>query len=92
MAWAGRLVTDPLNKLAQGQGILFQGAGTQVDTDGRWGDYSDMTVDPKDDCTFWYTQEYYPASTDFGWSTRIGSFKSPNCGDLALGKTDSRIR
>ena len=25
----------------------------------RWGDYSTMSIDPVDDCTFWYTQEYY---------------------------------
>ena len=38
---------------------MFAGTGSQTGTNGRWGDYSDMTVDPVDDCTFWYTQEYY---------------------------------
>ena len=42
----------------------------------RWGDYSDMTVDPTDDCTFWYTNEYN-GSGGWNWSTRIGSFKFP---------------
>jgi hypothetical protein len=38
-----------------------------------------MTVDPKDDCTFWYTQEYYVNTGSFDWATRIGSFKFDGC-------------
>ena len=60
--YAGRLVDDPLNTLAQGEAHLFDGTGSQTGTSGRWGDYSAMTVDPVDDCTFWYTQEYYPTT------------------------------
>ncbi len=78
--YAGRLSTDPLNSLAQGEAHLFDGAGSQTGTNSRWGDYSDMTIDPVDDCTFWYTQEYYPSgSSSFNWRTRIGSFKFPGC-------------
>ena len=40
--------------------------------------YSDLTVDPGDDCTFWYTQEYY-AATGLAWKTRIGNFTFPGC-------------
>ncbi|NOX45774.1 MAG: PKD domain-containing protein [Chlorobi bacterium] len=36
----------------------------------RWGDYSLMTVDPVDNVTFWYTNEYYNS----GKKTRIMSF------------------
>src|SRR6185436_2783533 len=72
--YAGRLVSDPLNTLAQGEAHLFDGTGSQTSTNGRWGDYSAMTVDPVDDCTFWYTQEYY-AITGTNWRTRIGNFK-----------------
>ena len=65
--YAGRLAGDPPGTLTQGEEHLFDGTGSQIDTVSRWGDYSDMTVDPVDDCTFWYTQEYYdddqPAST-----------------------------
>ena len=57
--YAGRLVTDPVNTLAQGEAHLFDGTGSQSGNGNRWGDYSAMTVDPVDDCTFWYTQEYY---------------------------------
>ena len=76
--YAGRLVNDPLNTLAQGETHLFDGSGSQTSTNGRWGDYSAMTVDPVDDCTFWYTQEYYP-TTGTAWATRIGNFKFAEC-------------
>jgi hypothetical protein len=77
--YAGRLAGDPANTLAQGEATLFAGTGSQTDTVNRWGDYSDMTVDPTDDCTFWYTQEYYATTSSFNWKTRIGNFKFPNC-------------
>ena len=78
--YAGRLASDPLNTLAQGEATLFAGTGSQTGTGNRWGDYSDLTVDPVDDCTFWYTNEYYPAGvTTFNWRTRIGNFKFPGC-------------
>ena len=38
-----------------------------------------MTVDPVDDCTFWYTQEYYATTSSFNWRTRIGNFKFTQC-------------
>ena len=44
-----------------------------------------MTVDPADDCTFWYTTEYMPTNGTFNWSTRIGSFKFPGCGGVTAG-------
>ena len=53
--YTGRLGTDPINTMPQGEGHIFDGAGSQVSTSSRWGDYSDMTVDPVDDQTFWYT-------------------------------------
>jgi hypothetical protein len=73
--YAGRLSTDPLNTLAQGEAHLFDGTGSQTDTVNRWGDYSDMTIDPIDDKTFWYTTEYYDSTTSFNWRTRIGNFR-----------------
>jgi N-acetylneuraminic acid mutarotase len=92
--YAGRLAGDPPNTLGQGEATLFAGTGSQTDTVSRWGDYSDMTVDPTDDCTFWYTQEYYATTSSFNWKTRIGNFKFPNCvagphGTLAGKVTDA---
>jgi len=43
-------------------------------------DYSDLTVDPTDDCTFWHTPEYLDTDLVFGaWQTRIASFRFPGC-------------
>jgi hypothetical protein len=78
--YAGRLATDPPGQLAQGEHLMFFGTGSQVGTNGRWGDYSSMTVDPTDDCTFWYTTEYYTITSSFNWRTGIGNFKFPSCG------------
>ena len=79
IGYAGRLVTDPPSKLLQGETTLFQGTGSQLGSNNRWGDYSDMTVDPVDDCTYWYTQEYYSTTSAFNWRTRIGKFRFPSC-------------
>ncbi|MFN2468003.1 MAG: hypothetical protein ABR521_07755 [Gaiellaceae bacterium] len=78
--YVGRLTTDPAGTLPQGEATLVAGGGSQ-DGSNRWGDYSDMTVDPVDDCTFWYTQEYYDQANNntTNWQTRIGSFKFANC-------------
>src|SRR5438132_6074450 len=80
--YSGRLFNDPLNTLTQTEATLFAGAGSQTGSLNRWGDYSDLTVDPIDDCTFWYTQEYIPSNGSFNWRTRIGSFKFPGCGGV----------
>jgi Purple acid Phosphatase, N-terminal domain len=77
--YAGRLSTDPLNQLSQGEATMIQGNGYQTSYT-RWGDYSSMTIDPDDDETFWYTQEYY-ASNGTNWQTRIGSFKMTSTPD-----------
>jgi hypothetical protein len=82
IAYSGRLATDPLNSLSQTESQLIAGAGSQDSGLNRWGDYTAMSVDPVDDCTFWYTDEYY-SSQAFGtggdWQTRIGSFKFSSC-------------
>ena len=80
LRYAGRLATDPLNVLGQGETILFAGTGSQVHESSRWGDYASLTVDPVDDCTFWFTSEYYATTSQFNWRTRIGSFRFPTCG------------
>jgi hypothetical protein len=78
--YAGRLADEVLGTLPQGEASLIEGSGVQLSGSGRWGDYSAMSVDPEDDCTFWYTQEYYEVSSDRNWQTRIGSFRFPSCG------------
>src|SRR5262249_49565669 len=62
--------------LPQGEATLYSGVGSQTDTNNRWGDYSCMTVDPVDDTTMWYANEYYPAGvSSANWRTRIGNFR-----------------
>jgi hypothetical protein len=75
---AGRTPADPPGKML-GPLVLARGSGVQVNSFKRWGDYSSMTVDPKDDCTFWYTQEYYLGTGSFNWATRVGAFKFDRC-------------
>lgn len=80
--YAGRMASDPLGTLPQAEMVMIDGAGHQLRTQdgiGRWGDYSAMSLDPVDDCTFWYTNEYMPVSGDQPWSTWIGAFKFPGC-------------
>jgi centrosomal CEP192-like protein/ASPM-SPD-2-Hydin domain-containing protein len=83
LLYAGRVPGDAAGTL-ENEVILKQGEGSQssggVD---RWGDYTSMTVDPTDDCTFWFTEEYLKATgqnSGFNWSTAIGSFTFPGCG------------
>jgi len=90
IAYSGRLRTDPLGSLSQTETQLVTGAGSQTNTCGgppcnRWGDYTAMSVDPADECTFWYTNQYYSSQangTSGNWQTRIGSFVFPSCADL----------
>jgi len=77
--YAGRLAGDPQNQLAQGEAVLQAGAGSQLTNFFRWGDYTSMNVDPRDDCTFYYINEYYAATSDAGWRIRVGAFKFPGC-------------
>ena len=76
--YAGRLVGDALGQLAQGEATLIAGTGAQSGGYNRWGDYASMSVDPSNDCTFWFTTEYYE-TTGNNWQTRIGAFKYPGC-------------
>jgi hypothetical protein len=76
--YTGRVPTDPLGTMETESSIL-NGSGSQLPNLNRWGDYSTMSIDPKDDCTFWYTQEYLGSSGDFNWHTYVKSIKFPSC-------------
>jgi hypothetical protein len=76
--FTGRAPSDPLGTL--GTELTIQdGTGSQLANLNRWGDYSSISVDPVDDCTFWYTTEYLKTSGTFNWSTRIANFKFAGC-------------
>jgi hypothetical protein len=87
--YTAHLTSDALGVMGQGEGVLIDGAGSQTTGLSRWGDYSDLSVDPVDDCTFWFTSEYLKANGTFNWSTRIGTFKLAGCGtpDFAVAAT-----
>ena len=57
--------------------VLQPGGGSQTGFT-RWGDYTSMRVDPSDDTTFWYTNEFYTQTASYKWSTMIGSFVVPS--------------
>jgi len=86
LRYASRLRNDPLGTL-QTESTLYAGGGSQTGPYDRWGDYSSMSIDPADECTFWYTGEYHDVSdVSFNWNTRIGTFRLPECTG-ALGDT-----
>lgn len=89
--YAGRLAGDPGSTLAQGEATLQAGVGSQTSTSSRWGDYSALSVDPADECTFWYTNEYYPATSSALWATRVGSFKFASCTPPARGTVQGTV-
>ncbi|MFY9559139.1 MAG: choice-of-anchor D domain-containing protein [Terriglobales bacterium] len=76
--FTGRVPGDPLGTMETEQAIV-NGSGSQTSPT-RWGDYSAMTIDPADDCTFWYTQEYSKTTGSFSWNTRIANLKFAGCG------------
>src|SRR5262249_8461268 len=89
----GRLAGDPAGTLTLGETTIIAGAGAQLATLTRWGDYSSMSVDPSDDCTFYYSNEYIPANGRFNWKTRIASFKLSPCGaaDFSLSASPTTV-
>lgn len=87
--FAARKADDPMGILGTEQscveGTASQTAVLSSGPTTRWGDYSTINVDPKDECTFWYTNEFYDSGVDDCfpggcWKTQICSFKMDNCG------------
>jgi hypothetical protein len=87
IAYTGRQVGDPLGQMTQPETTLVSGSGSQT-ANTRWGDYSSMTVDPVDDCRFWYTSQYIVAGGSF--ATRIGAFRFSAC-DVPITATGTTI-
>jgi hypothetical protein len=89
----GRLGSDAVNTMGA-ETTMQAGLGVQLvvgtnDPGNRWGDYSAMTLDPIDQCTFWYTNEYFKTNGAYHWSTRIATFKFPSCTSAAAWGTIS---
>ncbi|MCL4837112.1 MAG: hypothetical protein KJ058_04005 [Thermoanaerobaculia bacterium] len=84
--YTGRLAASPAGVMDQGEASIVTGTGSQTGSQ-RWGDYTSMNVDPLDDCTFWYVNQWVPTTSSVGWQLRIGAFKFDECGtpDFYLG-------
>jgi hypothetical protein len=83
--YTGWEVGDTAGQL-QTETFAVVGGGSQTGYD-RWGDYSAMRIDPIDDCTFWYTQEYQATTQSANWNSRIMAFKFPSCGSSRASTT-----
>ena len=76
----GRKFSDPTGQLSAEVDCTIGATGSQTSTFDRWGDYSSMSIDPVDHCTFWFTTEYLATTSTANWTTRICSFHMPDCG------------
>jgi hypothetical protein len=77
--FTGRVPGDPAGTL-ETEASQLVGTGSQTSGLSRWGDYTAMQIDPSDDCTFWYVDQYEKVSGTFNWNTNIGSFAFTGCG------------
>jgi hypothetical protein len=78
LAFTGRVPSDSLNTM-ESVASIFTAKGSATDAN-RWGDYSSMVVDPGDDCTFWYINQYIPKTGgSVTFHTRVASLKFPTC-------------
>jgi hypothetical protein len=87
--YTGRVPSDTAGTL-ESEASIMEGTGSQTNGLHRWGDYSSLRIDPSDDCTFWYINEYLVSDGAFNWSTRVGSFKFTSCGQ-ALASTATTL-
>jgi hypothetical protein len=80
IAFTGRVPSDPPNTM-ESLAAIFTAKGSATDQS-RWGDYSSMVIDPSDDCTFWYVNQYIPKTAPknaITFHTRVASLKFPTC-------------
>ena len=92
IGYTGRLAGDAAGTMPQGEATILTGAGSQTGQAlSRWGDYTEMSVDPADDCTFWYVNQYEPSNGAFNWHTRIGSVKFPGCSTPKLAVSPASV-
>lgn len=80
--YTGKLATEQTGVFRR-ETQFVNGTGVQTAFGFRWGDYSGMSVDPSDGCSFWITNQYYTElsqnESPFGWLTRFGKFKFSEC-------------
>lgn len=84
LKFTGRKKDDPTGTMTISESDAFDGSGSQLGN-ARFGDYAQMTVDPEDGLTFWYTGEYIGSN---GWETGIFSFKIGEEEDFDIGMVE----
>lgn len=70
--YTGRMFTDALNTMTGTEQTAIAGTSPAINCANRFGDYSEMTLDPSDGITFWNTNEYDGAGSE---NNRIFSFR-----------------
>jgi hypothetical protein len=80
--YTGRYVDDPPGLLLEPERTIANGVNASADTFLRWGDYSALSVDPVDDCTFWYTNHLAGAVGTGVRPSRVASFRFGDCAVL----------
>jgi uncharacterized repeat protein (TIGR02543 family) len=58
--------------------LLNPGNASQTTTS-LWDERATLSVDPVDDCTYWYTQQYIPQPGSTQWVTLIAAFYLSGC-------------
>jgi hypothetical protein len=75
--FTARLANDPKGQFTFHESVLAEGKASQTGSL-RWEDYTNIAVDPSDDCTFWFAGNYLKSGATSS-TTRIGSFVVPGC-------------
>ncbi len=75
--FSARTAGDPKGQFTFHEGVLAEGQASQTGSL-RWEDYTNIALDPTDDCTFWFAGNYLKAGAASS-STRIGAFAVPGC-------------
>lgn len=92
--YTGRLKNDPINQMTIQERSIVEGGGSQTGNwsgRSRWGDYSALSIDPASPTTFWFTTEYYAATSSSSWVTRIASYSYANVFSSAASVTPAII-
>ncbi len=69
LRYTGRYASDPLGTMTIAEDVIVN--GVQSDPSSRYGDYSQMTIDPSDGKTFWSDGEYFAGGTR---KNQVGAF------------------
>ena len=84
--YTGRLASDPTGTMPRGEVIIADGIGSSASN--RWGDYSAMSVDPREGCTFWYTNQFANSGL---YNTRVSELSFSQCAAFVRNSTSVRF-